>query len=133
MSTKGNRKVKAQTVLEAIPDSAGIISTIAARMRVDWHTAKKAIEENEEAKLAYEAEVEKRLDHAESVILINIRKSIKQQEKGYFADSSDAKWYLSKMGKKRGYTDLDITSGGKPIGWKDFINGGDSDTEPDSK
>ena len=30
---------------------------------------------------------------------------------------------------------VDITSGGKPIGWKDFINGDDSDTntEADSK
>jgi hypothetical protein len=37
----------------------------------------------------------------------------------------------SKRGRERGYGNaLDVTSGGKALTWKEFING---DTEPDSK
>lgn len=118
MTPKGKRKVEPKTILDAIPGSGGIISVIADTLGVDWHTAKKAIEENEEAKVALENEMEKRLDLAESVIIMNIQMAKNQQKngKGYFADTSDAKWYMSKKGKKRGYGEsVDVTTNGESI------------------
>lgn len=133
MANKGKRKVKALTVLDVIPGSGGIINTIAESLGVSWHTAKRAIDESEEAKLALEAELEKRLDLAEGVVVMNIQMAAKQQRKGYFADTSDAKWYLSKKGKKRDYADkLGLEHSGT-INWKEFISGSDGDAETDSQ
>lgn len=116
MGTKDKRKIKIPSLLEAIKGSGGVISRIAETLQVDWHTAKKRIEENEQAKSAFEAESETLLDMAESVLVVNIAMARKQQTKGYFADTSDAKWVLSKKGKKRGYGDnIDVTSGGDKI------------------
>ncbi len=133
MSTKGQRKVKEPTILDAIEGSGGVILTIANSLGVDWHTAKRAIEESPEATAALEAEMSKRLDLAEGVILMNIQMAAKQQRKGYFADTSDAKWYLSKKGKGRGYAEkLELEHSGQ-VSWKEFINGDGSNTKPDSK
>lgn len=129
---KGKRKVKAENILDAIKGSGGVVLTIADALGVDWHTAKRAIEENEEAKAAFEAEENKVVDLAESVLLTNIQMAAKQQNKGYFADTSDAKWYLSKKGKKRGYGEkLELEHSGQ-VTWKEFLNG-DGDAKPDSK
>lgn len=109
----GKRKVKLKTILDAIPGSGGIVSTIADSMGVSWATARKALDENPEAFQAFEAEQEKRLDLAESVVIMNIQMAARQQKKGYFADTSDAKWYLSKKGKKREYgenSQVDLTN-----------------------
>lgn len=76
--------------------SAGIISTIANRVGCNWHTADKWIHENAEVREAYNDEIEKNLDMAESVILRSIQGG----------DTNDAKWYLSKKGKLRGYDDV---------------------------
>ena len=50
---------------------------------------------------AYDAECESMLDLAESTLLKNIKDG----------DTADAKWYLTKKGKRRGYGDsLDISA-----------------------
>lgn len=113
MSTKNKRKVKPQTVLKAIPGSGGIVAVVAERMGVEWHTARRAIDENPSALQAFEGEMERRLDLAESVVIRNIQMAERQQDKGFFADTSDAKWYLSKKGKLRDYQDkqnVDLTN-----------------------
>jgi len=133
MTTKGRRKIKPKTIMDVIPGSGGIISNIADSLGVDWHTAKKAIEENPAAKTALEDELEKRLDLSESVVIMNIQLAVKQQKKGFFADTSDAKWYLSKKGKKRDYSDkLGIEHSGS-LTWSDFINAGNPDAKTNSK
>lgn len=129
---KGKRKVKAVSILEAIKGSGGVVLTIADALGVDWHTAKRAIEENAEAKAAYEAETNKMIDLAESVLLMNIQLAAKQQDRGSFADTSDAKWLLSKKGKARGYGDKLELEHSVQVTWKEFING-DGNTKPDSK
>ena len=130
MGTKGNRKVKPTTILEAIPGSGGIIKTIAESLNVDWHTAKRAIEESPEATKALEAEMEKRADLAEGVIVMNIQMAARQQSKGYFADTSDAKWYLSKKAKARGYSDkVEVEHSGE-VTWKEFVEGTKDDNPP---
>ena len=133
MPNKGSRKAKLPNLLEAIAGSGGIVSAIAESMGVAWGTAKTAIDENPKAQELLEAELEKRLDLAESVVVMNIQMAVKQQKKGFFADTSDAKWYLSKKGKKREYGEKLAIEGEVKHSWKDFINGSDGDPSADSK
>lgn len=82
-------------VIDAILNSNGIVSTIAQKLNCDWHTADSYIHKWEETIQAYNNETEKVLDFAESKIMESIRKG----------NTADAKWYLSKKGKARGYGD----------------------------
>lgn len=82
-------------VIDAILNSNGIVSTIAQKLNCDWHTADSYIHKWEETIQAYNNETEKVLDFAESKIMESIRKG----------NTADAKWYLSKKGKSRGYGD----------------------------
>lgn len=90
MSRLSKRKVKA-----AIPKSAGIMSTIAARLGCHWNTAKKFIDADPELSQMLADEVEGVLDMAESVVFASARDG----------NTQDAKWLLSKKGKARGYGD----------------------------
>lgn len=93
------KKISKKKLMEAIEGSGGIISVVAKRLNVSWHTAKKAIEENPETKQIYDDESDRILDVAENVIL----KAIKNN------DVSTAKWYLSNKGKFRGYGEIDLS------------------------
>lgn len=84
----------AQQFIDKIPGSAGIITTIALRVGCAWHTAKKYIERHPTVKAAYDAECERVLDAAESVVIGEI---VDQK------DVSTAKWYLTMKGAERGY------------------------------
>jgi len=79
--------------IEAIKGSGGIVTTIAHRVGCTWHTAKKYIDTHPTVAKAYLDEQESILDMAEGVVFKNIRDG----------DTQDAKWYLSKKGKHRGY------------------------------
>jgi len=93
-------------VLEQIEGSGGITLTVATRLGCDWITAKRYIEKWETTKRAFEAEREKILDVAESVVNRNIQLAYRQQnETQQPVDSGDAKWVLSRLGKQRGYAD----------------------------
>lgn len=116
-------RLSAKKVLAAIPESGGIVSIIAKKLGVSWSTAKAAIDAYPEAQQAYADELERMLDLAESKLYDSINRG----------DTQDVKWFLSKKGKRRGYAEhIDITSGNKPIGWKEFISG-DTDTDADGK
>jgi hypothetical protein len=96
--------------IEAIPGTGGIISAIAKKVGCSWHTAKKYIRTYATIRQAYNDECEAILDMAEQTLL----KSIKEGNTG------DARWYLARKGRKRGYileTEIkqDVTSGGEPI------------------
>lgn len=84
---------RAQDFIDAIPNSAGIISTIAARVGCDWHTAKRYITEYPTVMAAYTDECEKVVDVAETAV-------IKAMTEG---DVHTAKWYLTMKGRARGY------------------------------
>lgn len=96
-----------ETVLEAIHGSAGIVSTIAKRLGVEWHTANERIQKYPEALKAFENEREGILDMAEATILTAIKQG----------DTGSAKWLLSTIGRKRGYGDKVELSGadGGPV------------------
>jgi hypothetical protein len=123
-------KIRKAQLLKAIPGSGGIMSTIAARLDVDWNTARRAIEIYPEAQAAYDAECEGKLDIAESVVIKNVEIAALRQKEQIDrrnaqpkderpleisqVDSADAKWLLSKRGKRRGYGDS-VEIGG-PLG-----------------
>jgi len=83
------------TVLAAIKGSGGVISTIAAKLSVDWHTAKKYVDKWEETRIALADESEKILDLAE----VTLYDAIKE------GNTQDAKWLLATKGKRRGFTE----------------------------
>lgn len=117
-------KYTAQHFIEAIPGTGGIVSAIARKVGCDWNTANKWINDAPTVKRAYDAECEAMLDLAESTVLKNIKDG----------DTADAKWYLTKKGKRRGYGDSMELLGenGSPLvirlTWGD--NGADNDAAP---
>ncbi len=92
--SKGNQ-FTAEQVIEAIKASGGIVTTVARKMGCDWHTARKYIDNYPTIGQAYKDECESVLDMCESALFTNIKTG----------DTSDAKWFLSKRGKHRGYGD----------------------------
>lgn len=97
---------KAKDFIEVIPGTGGIISTIAKRVGCTWLTAKTWIIDKPTVAQAYQDECESMLDLAEGVVHAGI-------ESG---DSQDAKWFLTKKGKERGYGDAkDIHVTGEQI------------------
>ena len=102
------RKSK-KAIIEAIKDSGGIMSTIARRLDVTWHTADSWIRESEKLMDALKDEKETILDMSESTLLKRIKEG----------DEQSAKWYLSKKGKTRGYGDSLAIEGGVQIVYGD--------------
>jgi hypothetical protein len=67
-----NKKTDKQ-ILNAIKGSDGIVSTIAKRLGVAWHTCKGYIDSNEELTRAYLDEKESILDEGESALITAVR------------------------------------------------------------
>lgn len=84
-----------QVVIDAIRDSGAIMSTIAKRLGVEWHTAKRWCNSWEATKQALDDEEQKMLDLAESKLFSSI----------HSGNTQDAKWLLSTKGKHRGYSE----------------------------
>ncbi len=107
MSRQQKVKYTATQFIEAIKDSGGIISTIAARVGCAWHTAKKYIEAMPTAKDAYQDEVERVTDLAETKLIQCIKEG----------DGTMIRYYLSTKGKHRGYTERKEVTGaeGEPL------------------
>ena len=102
MSKRQGSRYTAQTFIDAIPGTGGIISAIARKVGCDWKTADTWVRDFPTVKRAYDAECEAMLDLAESTVLKNIKDG----------DTADAKWYLTKKGKRRGYGDAVELTGG---------------------
>jgi transposase-like protein len=84
-----------QQVLEAIVQSRGIVSHVARRLGCAWSTARIYIDKWEETKQALENEREVLLDDLECKLL----------EMATAGDLGAIKWYLSHMGRHRGWGD----------------------------
>ena len=87
-------KLKEKELLENIKGSYGIISTIAARLHVDWHTVDDTIKMYPSCMQALADENESVLDFAEGKALERIKDG----------DSVMIRFMLATKGKKRGYT-----------------------------
>ena len=89
-----------EQIVTAIRDSAGLITTISKRLGCARATAARYIELYPEAHEALQDEREKLLDIAESKVIGSINEG----------DTQMAKWYLTQLGKARGYGDkLDVS------------------------
>ena len=71
------------------------MSTIAKRLELSWRTAQKYVEKWPATQAALEEEKEAVSDLAESAIIKSIQNG----------NTQDAKWYLSKKAKDRGFAD----------------------------
>ena len=87
-------KLKEKELLENIKGSYGIISTVAARLHVDWHTVDDTIK-------MYPSCMQALADENESVLDFTEGKAIERIKDG---DSVMIRFYLATKGKKRGYT-----------------------------
>lgn len=103
------RRYKASDFEPHIKGSGGIISTIAAKVGCSWETAERWLKTNTKLIALYDAECETILDVAESVVYGNVQAAAKLQSDARkmgtaaIVDSADAKWLLTKKGKRRGY------------------------------
>lgn len=106
----GKPRYKTQDFINAIPGTGGIVSSIARKVGCVWNTANVWIQKPT-VKRAYDDECEAVIDTAEGVVIGNIQAAVRKQQKGIkdgdpvIVDSADAKWYLSRKGKRRGYAD----------------------------
>lgn len=135
MTSKKPDQYKAQEVIEAIQGSGGIVSTIAKRLGTNWLTVRRYIDNYPTIKAAFDAERESLLDIAESVLANNIKLALKQQQEGGgLADSTDAKWALSRLGKHRGFSDKqEVELSGSDITIKvEYADSNGSSKEPTS-
>ena len=87
-------KLKEKELLENIKGSYGIISTIAARLHVDWHTVDDTIK-------MYPSCMQALADENESVLDFTEGKAIERIRDG---DSVMIRFMLLTKGKKRGFT-----------------------------
>jgi len=105
----GKALYTARQFINAIPGSGGIISVIARKIGCDWRTAHRYCTEYSTVRLVYEAEREGVLDLAETKLIEAIRDG----------DMAAIKFYLTTIGKRRGYTErqeIEHTgAGGGPI------------------
>ena len=116
MSQNGNGhngRYTAEQFITAIPGSAAIITTIAARVGCAWHTVRSYIDKYPTVREAFEDEQQKIVDLAESVVIKAMRDD---------NDVGTARWYLSTRGKDRGYTERTELTGkdGGPVTFRDF-------------
>lgn len=127
-------------VVAAIRGTGAIKQTIADRLGVHRHTIDRYLRVYPAAMQAFVNESEAQGDYAETVIITQLHETEPTGEVGSNGKIllkptetavETAKWYLVKKHKSRGYGDaFDITSGGKPLNWKEFIGGKkDEDSE----
>ena len=91
-----------QEVIKAIPGTGGIVSTLAARLGVEWHTAKKYLSQYPIAEEAYLAECETINDRAETVVINSINSG----------HVGNAKWWLSRKRRDKFSTKQEIEYSG---------------------
>ena len=91
------RRFKKQDILDALKDSYGVVSEVADRLGVDWHTADTYIKSWPETMQAKQDEDERYLDLAE----------LKCIERVKAADGSMIRFVLATKGKTRGYNTED--------------------------
>ncbi len=90
--------------LAAIKGSAGIISSIAKRLELSWHATEDRIKKYPSTVKAFQDEREAIIDLAESTLFSAIKQG----------DTGSAKWLLSTIGRKRGFTEkqeIEISGG----------------------
>lgn len=123
-----HRNFKKKDVLDAIDGSYGIVSTVAAKLHCNWHTANEYIKKWPETLQALSDEEESKLDFVEGKAIKKINED----------DGAMIRFYLATKGKKRGFTydeklEADETAEDKELNiiTDDAATGGGEITEAD--
>jgi hypothetical protein len=104
--TKAIEKYPKSKTLSAIKGSGGIMSTVAKRLDCDWHTAEAQVKRWPEALLAMQDEREGILDMSEATIFSAVKNG----------DVGAARYILSTVGKRRGYSEKQEVEVSNPNG-----------------
>lgn len=88
-------KASVRKILNAIPGTGGLISAIAAKLKVHYHTVLNYANKYETVRQAIQEEQDKILDKAESNLFVRIKEG----------DEDTSKWFLARKGKQRGYSE----------------------------
>jgi len=107
-------KIEEEKLLKAIEGSDGIVSEVARRIGVCWHTANKLIRESQAATEAMDGERQTLLDSCENTIRGLMNRSAEDKVR-----LNAAQFYLERIGKVRGFStkqEIDHTTGGEKIG-----------------
>lgn len=94
-------KPSKEAIIKAIKGSGGVMSTIAKKLGVEWHTAKKYTRLYPETRQAYRNEEEFILDIADAKLYSNVKQG----------DLAAIKWLQATKGKKRGYVERSELTG----------------------
>jgi hypothetical protein len=96
-----------KTIIKAITNSGGVMSTIASRLSCTWYTAQSWVNASPETLRAYKDEEEKILDTAD----IGLYKEVQN------GNLQAIKWIQATKGKRRGYVERVETTGanGQPL------------------
>lgn len=107
----------AKEVCKAVKGSGGIKNQVARKLGVNRHTIDNYQRKYASVRRALEQERQNTIDVAEALVVTNIFLARKEQtELERLVDTGDAKWYLARIGKDRGYTErkeADVSLGGK--------------------
>lgn len=124
MTNAGRKiKIKKPALLEAIKTAHGMKTGVCELLGISRPTLDRYIEADIEIQEAIEFAQVRKVDRAE----YKLGEAIERGE----AWAIQLALKDSKRGRERGFGNaMDITSGGKPLNWKDFIN---ANTEPDNK
>ncbi len=88
-------KASIRKILIAISGTGGLISAIAKKLGVHYHTVLNYEKRYESVKQAIEEERDKILDKAESNLFVRIKEG----------DEETSKWFLARKGRHRGYSE----------------------------
>ena len=88
-------KASVKKIFNARPGTGGLISAIALKLKVHYHTVLNYEKKYESVRQAIEEEKEKILDKCESNLYIRIQEG----------DEDTSKWVLARKGKQRGYSE----------------------------
>jgi hypothetical protein len=104
------RRYTLEDVTAAIDGSSGIVSHVAKRLKCDWTTAKRYIENWASTRHQFHAELQRILDTAEEKLFVKVKAG----------NLIAIKYILSTKGKVRGYTERRELTGpeGEPIAAK---------------
>ena len=118
--------------MEAIIAGGGIKTEIARILNCRWETVHRRIEENEELKQQMQNARSITLDVAEKIVGKNIIMQEKQQQETKKpVDSTDARWYLGRVGKDRGFGQRTELTGAGGKAFKISFEEEDDDGEVD--
>ena len=88
-------KASIKKILNVIPGTGGLISAIATKLGVHYHTVINYTNKYDTVRQAIREEQDKILDKAESNLYIKIKEG----------DVDASKWFLARKGKDRGYSE----------------------------